>query len=79
MALTNKEKARAFKERMYAAGYKQKQVWVPREPGAKGGKITRNGFIRKLDELTAGLNKRELSGLFAGLIKITERKCKKGG
>jgi hypothetical protein len=77
MALTNKEKSRAFRARMYEAGYKQVQVWVIKEPEKKKGKITRDNFIRKLDELTPGWSKARLSDLFIELIKIIERKRKK--
>jgi hypothetical protein len=77
MALTNNEKARAFKARMYAAGYKQVQVWVLKQPEKRKGKVTRNDFVRKLDELTAGWNKAKLSDLFLELINIIERKRRK--
>ena len=77
MALTSKEKARAFKAKMYAAGYKQKQIWVPRQLGEKNGKITRNDFIRKLDELTADLSNKKQSDLFKELIRIIEQNRRK--
>jgi DNA transposition AAA+ family ATPase len=74
MKQTNTERQAAFKARMYAAGYKQKQVWVLREdPAPCGGAVTdRNGFIRKLDELTAGWDKAKQSKLFEKLVKTIE-------
>jgi hypothetical protein len=59
---------------MYAAGYKQKQIWVLRDDPGPDGKtaMDRNGFIRKLDELTAGWGKAKLSKLFKKLVKTVE-------
>jgi hypothetical protein len=78
MARTNAEIQAAFKARMYAAGYKQKQVWVLRDdPGPESrGAMDRNGFIRKVDELTAGWGKAKLSKLFRKLVETI--KAEKG-
>jgi hypothetical protein len=57
MALTSKQKQKAFRERMYAAGYKGKLVWVPRDPGGKEKpKMDKGTFIRRVDELIAALS-----------------------
>jgi hypothetical protein len=74
MKRTNAEIQAAFKARMYAAGYKQKQIWVLREePGPESsGAMDRNGFIRKMDELTAGWGKAKLSKLFRKLAETIE-------
>jgi hypothetical protein len=77
MALTNAEKQRAFRERMRAAGYRQVQMWVLRKPGGELRKMDRNGFVRKLDELTAGWKKSRLVQLFAVLLKAAEAEAKK--
>jgi hypothetical protein len=76
MSLTNTERQAVFKAKMYAAGYKQKQVWVPREDtGPDGGEtMDRNGFIRKLDELTAGWSGAKLSELYKELVLRAESK-----
>jgi hypothetical protein len=70
------ERVYEFRERMYAAGYKQKQIWVLRRPedNEKPVKMDRNAFIRKLDELTADMSKARLSKLFIELINLVETK-----
>jgi hypothetical protein len=75
MAYTNTENQRRFKERMYADGYRQMQVWVKREPKQKRRRKTdRETFIRKLDRLTSGLAEADRSALFMQLLKIAEAK-----
>jgi hypothetical protein len=77
MAKTKVEIQRAYKEPLYAAGYKQKQIWVPREPESKKPvKMTRIIFIKKLAELTAGMDKAKLSGLLAELTEIIRARNK---
>ena len=79
MALTNTERQAAFKKRMYEAGYKQKQVWVPRDE-AEGKKVRMrlNAFIRKIEDLTAGWSEARVSGLFKRLVKAAESEARKG-
>jgi hypothetical protein len=79
MGLTSQEKQRAFRERMYAAGYKQVQIWVLRKVDGKKRQFDRNGFLRKLDELTAGWSRSRLAKLFSELIKITEKRKEEAG
>jgi hypothetical protein len=74
MALTNREKQRAYKARMYKAGYKQMVIWVQREPEGKPPAMDRACFIRKLDELTIGWTKKRLSNLYAELVRIIQGK-----
>jgi hypothetical protein len=75
MAMTTAEKQRAFKERMYKAGYKQVQLWVPRNAGEKSKThMDRNAFIRKIDELTVGLSPSKLSKLFNDIIRMVKEK-----
>ena len=76
MALSNTEKQDAYRERMYAAGYKQKRIWVPRESEKAPVKLERQAFILKLEELTAGWSKARLSKLFAEVIGIIKQKIK---
>jgi hypothetical protein len=79
MALTNTERQTAFKKRMYEAGYKQKQVWVPRdEEESKKIKMSWKAFIRKLEELTAGWSQTRLSGLFERLLKAVKSEAREG-
>jgi hypothetical protein len=68
--MTNTEKQRAFKERMYAAGYKQKMVWVPRNP-ERARKMSREVFLRRFTEMTDGLDSDELSELFSIILNMT--------
>lgn len=72
MGKTNVERQREFKARMYAAGYKQVQVWTPRESEEEASRMDKNKFLKRLDELTAGLSKRRQEGLYAELIKYLE-------
>ena len=66
---SSKERQREYKARMYEAGYRQVQIWVPCEPV----RITRNSFLKKLDELTAGWNKQRLSELYGKIIQLVEK------
>ena len=74
--LKSRKKQSAYKARIYAAGFKQKVVWVPRENGGKERKIDRGAFIRKLEELTADWSAAKLSKLFGDLLKIVKAKAK---
>ena len=74
MAMTNTENQRAFKERMYEAGYKQKIIWVPRETEGKKAKLERNAFILRLEALTAGWTKTKLNKFFSEVLKIIKTK-----
>ncbi|GAB6392914.1 MAG: site-specific tyrosine recombinase XerD [Treponematales bacterium] len=64
------EKQREYKARLYAAGYKQVQLWVLRDRDKRPVRMDRKAFMHKVDELTAGWKKWELSGLFVELIQI---------
>jgi hypothetical protein len=72
MAMTNTEKQAAYRERMYAAGFKQTRVWVPRETKEKATKMGRQAFLKKLDQLTSGWTKNRLSNLFNVLVPIIQ-------
>jgi hypothetical protein len=67
----NKERQRDFKERMYAAGYKQKIVWVPRKPD---GRMSRSRFMKRFEELTEGWSGIRLSELFSAILSMIEPK-----
>jgi hypothetical protein len=69
--MTNREKQEAFKGRMYAAGYKQKTVWVLRYP-EEGKKLTRAVFLRRFDKLTAGWSAGSLSELFHAILNMVK-------
>jgi len=76
MAMTNNEKQEAYRERMYAAGYKQIRLWVPRGSEGKAVKMDRQAFIHKLNELTAGWSRTKLSKIFKELLLIIKKKNK---
>jgi hypothetical protein len=71
--MTNTETQRAFKERMYAAGYKQKIVWVVRA-SEKQKPLNRPAFLRRFDKLTAGWSSGSLSELFTTILSMIESK-----
>ena len=75
MALTNAEKQKAFRERMYAAGYKSKTIWVPIEHEGKKASLDRNAFILKIDASTAGWPKHKLNKFFREALKILKENC----
>jgi len=72
MALTNKEKQRRFRDRMYAAGFMQKQVWVRRGTGKRSVKMDTRSFVARMEKLTANWSDDNLAQLFGLLVKITE-------
>ena len=76
MALTNKEKSDAYRKRMYADGYRQMQIWVPRESEGKTAKLERKMFMKRLEALTAGWSKAKLSRFFSDVLKIVKTKIK---
>jgi hypothetical protein len=67
------ERQRAFKERLYAAGYKQKIIWVARDP-EKSEYLTRSAFLRRFDKLTSGWSSGSLSELFNTILSMVEVK-----
>jgi hypothetical protein len=70
--MTNNERQKAFKDRMYEAGYKQKIVWVLRDPD-EGTRISRETFLKRFGKLTAGWSGKSLSGLFRLILSMLER------
>ena len=76
MAMTNAERQVAFKEKMYAAGYKQKIVWVPRETEGRKVSFERKTFLLRLEAITVGLSKTKLNKLFGEVLKIVKTKVK---
>jgi hypothetical protein len=70
------ENMRRFRERMYKAGYRQKQIWVKDDKGLPAGKLAmdRKLFDRLLTGVTAELTKTELSKLLKELLKLAEAK-----
>jgi len=73
MPLTNNEKQRRYRERMYEAGYKPTMHWVKREE-QRGVKIDFETFTKKMQKLTADWNERKLSKFLFLLLGITEGK-----
>ena len=76
MPMTSKEKNAAYRSRMYAAGYKQMRIWVPRESEGKPAKLERKMFMAHLEALTAGWSTAKLSKLFSGILKTVKEKIK---
>ena len=76
MAMTSKEKDEAYRNRMYAAGYKQMRIWVPRESEGKTAKLERKMFMKRLEALTAGWSKTKLSRCVSEVLKIIKTKIK---
>jgi len=76
MGMTNKEKNQAYRARMYAAGFKQMRIWVPRESEGKSAKADRKMFMAQIEALTAGWNERKLSGLFSQTLMFINAKIK---
>jgi hypothetical protein len=76
MGMTNREIQEAYRERMYAAGYKQIRLWVPRDSEGKGVKTDRRAFIARLDTLTAGWSRTRLAQLFNELLAVIKMKTK---
>ena len=72
--MANRENQAAYKKRMYEAGYRQVQVWVPKESEGKTVKLERRRFVKKIELLTIGWSKTKLHRLFNDVIKyITEK------
>ncbi|MDR1390719.1 MAG: antitoxin MazE family protein [Treponema sp.] len=74
--MDGRERQAAYRDRMYAAGYKQIRLWVPRNAEEKPVKMERLAFIKLLDELTLGWNKTKLRRFLADLAKILITKAK---
>jgi G:T-mismatch repair DNA endonuclease (very short patch repair protein) len=74
MSETTAERQRAYKERLYKAGFKQTMVWVKRKEAKMPEKISIANFVKQLKELTAGLSEEALTQLLKLLIKIAKGK-----
>ncbi|MDR1909469.1 MAG: hypothetical protein LBQ35_06105 [Spirochaetaceae bacterium] len=74
MATSSAERQRAFKQRMYDAGYKQTIVWALREPEKKGPRMDKGAFLRKLERLTGQYTAEEQGRLYGELIRYIETK-----
>jgi hypothetical protein len=62
---------------MYAAGFKQVRLWVPRDFDAAAAKLKRQAFTLKLDQITAGMSKTAAQKLYARLLKTARELCEK--
>jgi hypothetical protein len=71
--LSNAEKQRRFKEKMYEAGFKQTVVWVKRKE-VKAVQMKQSGFMKRLEKITAGWNGGDLSELYNLFIKMASAK-----
>jgi hypothetical protein len=68
------ERGRAFRERMYAAGYKNRMIWVKKEKSKSDVKITHRDFLGRLGELTEGMTDRQMSALYGELLVSVREK-----
>jgi hypothetical protein len=78
MAMTRKERQDAYRERMYAAGYKQMRIWVLRGSESSAEKVERRVFLRRLEALTAGWSKAKLTRFLSGVLKTVKERIKEG-
>jgi len=72
--LSNAEKQRRFKEKMYDAGFKQTIVWVKRKEAKYVRKMKHDGFMKRLGKITSGWNDVDLSELYNLFITIASAK-----
>ena len=73
MAFTNTECQQRFKARMYAAGFRQKQVWIRQDTGKRPAKMDMRSFTARMEKLTANWGDTDnLAQMFGLLVKITE-------
>ena len=77
MPMTNKELQSAYKKRMSEAGYKQMQIWVPRESEGEAVKLERKMFAKRIELLTAGWSKTKISRLLKDVLHYAMDKIKK--
>ena len=72
--LSNVEKQRKFKEKMYEAGFKQIIIWVNRKEVKYIKKMKRDVFMKRLEKITSGWDEGDLSKLYNFFIKIATAK-----
>jgi hypothetical protein len=71
---TTAERQRAYKERLYRAGFKQMIVWVKRKEGKTPKEMNIAEFAGKLKKLTVGMSEEAITRLLKLLIKIAKGK-----
>ena len=74
MRKTDIERQRDRRARMYEAGYKQKNIWVPIDSEREGANLERGVFIRRITALTAGWSKTKLNRFYKEVLKIMKEK-----
>jgi hypothetical protein len=57
---------------MYAAGFKQRVVWVPREDPDVPARMSRDTFMRRLDKIMADWSKAKQAQTFVDVLTIIE-------
>ena len=70
--LSDKERQRRFREKMYNAGLKQVVLWTKAKKWTV--RMEPNEFMRRLKKLISGWNDDDISGLLNLFITITEAK-----
>ena len=76
MRKTELQRQRERRARMYEAGYKQKNIWVPINSENESSKLERKIFMERITALTAGWSKPRLSKFFKEVLKIVNEKIK---
>ena len=71
MGMSNKEKARVYRERLYAAGFKPIRLWIPIK---SDGSIVKK--LVKLEEITANWSKNKRSKFLSDIIPMIRKKLK---
>jgi hypothetical protein len=72
--LSNTEKQRKFKEKMYKAGFKQTIIWVKRKEVKYVVKMKNREFMKRLEKLISGWDSGDISDLYNLFIKIATAK-----
>jgi hypothetical protein len=68
--LSNVERQRAFRKRMVEKGYICKNIWVLRDDLKRNVKLTKEIFLRKLDELTVSFSAAKLTKVYTEIITL---------
>ena len=71
MAMTNKEKDAAYRERMYDRGLKQMRIWVPKKSDGRFVKV----FV-KLEDIVKNWSKAKRARFLEELVVFIKKRLK---
>jgi len=74
MSSSDIERQRVFREKMYAAGFKQTAIWINRKEVRYVKNMQHGVFMKRLGKITLGWNEKDLSELYNLIIKIASAK-----